>query len=318
MKKIIYGIPAVGGTLLATLTSSLSLPNEYPYSKHLDVYFYDTENNNENKGTIIRLWLENIEKNVKYSENTETNNFKPLINSTDQKFQILAKLAKEYVQTQHYLNLIKAFQWNRKQKGENELTIPECIKKCSCENKESCSSTCICCYSKKCEDDCCKKEQTCDLTELQKTQKAFYFHLTNGNSSKDNVYLTPVQAHIKLLNQKISELKQENSNSEEKLFVGTLVYGFLDYKYKPTNFTNTNLINTVFKENNSIQTQKYYANIPNTISYTSKNSQTNNISSFWQELQDTNKITNLINKDNSECKDCCNNECEKNINMFIK
>lgn len=228
------------------------------------------------------------------------------IDKSQPKYLKLYDIAKQYLETQHSLNIIRSYSWSLAQKDDslkNEYLKIEACKtgKCCCNTttgttcQDSCS-TCLCFYAddqqKNTQPCCCKNGNgSCKFNEFKKIQSSFSYYFQNNTSPELNKYLSPVQIHIKL-DAKFSELNESSGDTTYKSFFGSTVYGFVNYQYKeestPTNTSklssNTDLI--TFDEND----KKYFVNIPNKFQFTVKTTTTKGSSTNPEPVDHISKI----------------------------
>ncbi|WP_216082952.1 hypothetical protein [Candidatus Mycoplasma haematohominis] len=297
-------------TLLTAGGASITLSNSYPYLQYIEVYFYDKDGNNNEK---IQLAIDDLSQShkVKFWEKTSTptkastssskeekETWKPF-DKSNTKHNALYEIAKKFLLVQHGLNVIRSLSWDASKFNSNFSST-------TCTKPQTCSSSCICCYSdnQSTNQDCCCTQNNCQFETLKQTQTNFSYLIKNIYSAQKNIYLSPVQAHIKLEDNTFTELENNttSTNAEYKSFTGTLIYGFIDYSYKPVEYKEeiTQLIKessgTSATNNNDLNKKQYFANIPNKFKFTYKK-QSNSPKEDSNEPEDhINKILKTIEK----------------------
>ncbi|AEW45425.1 hypothetical protein MHC_02815 [Mycoplasma haemocanis str. Illinois] len=227
-----YWLP-VSGTILLSGTTALTLSSEYPnYTKSLEVYFYTK------KQERIKVWIEDLENlsKVQYYD-SNSSSWKKLFREQGDKYKrysFLFSIASYYIQIQHWINIVKHLEWLGN-KGNNFTTT---------------NSLC-----------CNKQGSSCSSDDI-KDQKRFSLYLTNLSSSRGDVYFSPVQVHIKLSD--TEDFEKILDEEGEKSLSGSMVYGFVDYYYKPLD---SDLGKDFYKDINSHEIDHenkkyYYANYP--------------------------------------------------------
>ncbi|GCE63371.1 hypothetical protein MHSWG343_03670 [Candidatus Mycoplasma haematohominis] len=363
------------------LTTSVfgSLPTKEPYLRMIEVHFTDSSN----ATTKIKIPIDDLSQvnKVEFQETTSATSSAVtttlLLTATDtnpqpekwksiteekeatkkSKYLKLHEIAKQYLEVQHYLNLIRSFSWSQaKQKGKTDyLKIKDICKngKCCCQTAGStCTNgtcaTCLCCYADNkganSNDCCCKDGNGCKFDEFKKIQNGFSYYFKNISSSQVNRYLSPVQIHIKLDDTNFSDLEtnadSNNASVEYKSFTASTAYGFIDYQYKPQDYSSDikggyqDSDNELIEPDNNGKT--FFANIPHKFKFTTKKKNgtssgsdsalpNDHIKKVWDEIKGKKKVTEKVAwlTNNSAIDKCCccdntNNPQENFLNCTIK
>ncbi|WP_216082953.1 hypothetical protein [Candidatus Mycoplasma haematohominis] len=341
---------------VATAATSITLLNKWPYLKLIEVHFYDQNKNTTEK---IRLDIEDLSQISKAefwkkapaktsTPSTENGEWKYIKYETDiseqEKYTALYEIARQYIQVQHKLNLIRVLSILENNSTTN-VTIPNCSKgnKCCCTAKggsctpEKCA-TCLCCYVNNANNQCCcQNGNNCNFDDFKKVQISVSYWKGGGYSPHTNIYFNPIQVHIKLEDVEFAKLKPTNesgssgssgaSTDQYKSFIGTMTYGFVDYQYKEVDYID-DIKNFINKQNPGISVQlldpktdnskAYFSNIPNRFKFTLKtksDAKTTNttsepedhINKVFKALETTQDLKNKIDllKNEANIDDCC-------------
>lgn len=309
------------------LSQSNLKPTEF---RKVEVHFYDKETTTKK----IRLYVDNLEGTNSFefydtSESKENNKWKNVQQVTEDDkslYQKLFAIASKYIRTQDSLNLIKSNIKNDKE--DTFLNNNKCCSKakgtvtCDCTKENNCCSMCLACYSDNGKtNNCCDNSSECTWTEFKKIQKTFGYLRKNLYSANHNIYLSPMQAHIKFTdNISFDDIKTSSSSAEKekqqkefKGFVGSLVYGFVNYSYNQVSY-DEKILNNSSEYTNLTDKSKdiYFYNIPQKFSFLykegSEKEENLDIEVINKEVKDVSKTIKTYKTLNQNSSDCCNQQ----------
>lgn len=342
-------IPLIGKVMGAFITTTagalltVQSRNENNDLTKIQIYFYDTENNNTEKTIRMPLSLPFNFSEVEIPKTGNDNSWEKLEDSGEYKeekkknmWKTLFDIASQYVNVQHKLNIIKDGDGIKEINNHPLKTLCQnnkcCCKdsqsSCSCE-KGKCCELCLCCWAKNPTNtgECCCKNNSDDCyQDLIKSHNTFQYLRPNLNSYWTNSYLQPLQAHIKL-NAKFTDLEQNNSTTSTETtqsFFGSLTYGFVDYWSKPKKYSES-----IPSDNNKYSTldigqDYYFTNVPHKFSFTYKTSTANgkststssnkdNIAEVLKAIENPEQIKKFKNNHDSQNPSvCCSNKNDTN------
>ncbi|OAL10080.1 hypothetical protein A6V39_04145 [Candidatus Mycoplasma haematobovis] len=296
----VIGIPLVGTVLLNTL----SLDNDkYHNARLVEVYFYaptPTSGNNEQKTEKIKVWIEDLGNTSRFQFYKSNNGQSKWVNFSEagqdhKKYLLLAQISKYFFLNQHYLNIAKALYLIKDENKDTTVTCPD-----TCKTKL----------------DCCPLK---DCASLPNDHRQFFYHLNNLNSASNGAYLSPVQAHISLGDLKFEDLTNK-SNQDNKSISGSLVYGHVDYWYKPKEGVDWKieedkkkfykLTSSSSSDASASSGKKYFANYPTTFTMKLENGQLkkgekeNDLLKAYDKLNEKKNLDKLLG-DKKTLKTCC-------------